>query len=145
MQSKNMKWLVANAPKFAAASPDNPFLKAVAESIEVGIVVPSILKAKLLESGFAVVADDAEHKKYGYRVLPNNYRVHVIGPLNVHPDHSDENRGLIAAGMAPSEASALVHAALGFVRECVHAEDRAAGKPKRTFGLGDPAALGVQS
>lgn len=39
-----------------------------------------------------------------------------------------------------SQREGLLLAALGYVRECQHAEDRAAGLPKRTFGLGSPAA-----
>lgn len=144
MQSGNTKWMIAAAGRFAEVMPDNPFLKAVAESIEAGIVVPSILKAKLEAAGFKVSADDEDHKKHGYRVLANNYRVHVVGPANVHPDHASEERTLIAAGVSDSEADALLHAALGFLRECQHAEDRAAGLPKRTFGLGTPAELGVK-
>ena len=92
-----------------------------------------------------VIADDADHKRHGFRPLPNNYRVHVVGPANAHPDHTGEARTLIAAGVAPDEADALLHAALGFLRECQHAEDRAAGLPKRVFGLGSPAELGVRT
>jgi S1-C subfamily serine protease len=41
--------------------------------------VPSILKAKLEAAGFSVIADDEDHKRHGFRPLPNNYRVHVVG------------------------------------------------------------------
>ena len=144
MQAKNTEWMVAAARRFNAATPGNPFIAAVCESIEVGVVVPSILKAKLEAAGFSVIADDEDHKRHGFRPLPNNYRVHVVGPANVHPDHTGESRTLIAAGVAPDEADALLHAALGFLRECQHAEDRAAGRPKRVFGLGSPAELGIK-
>lgn len=145
MQKANTEWMVAAARRFNGAMPDNPFILAICGSIEVGIVVPSHLKAKLEAAGFSVIADDEDHAKHGFRRLPNSYRVHVIGPANVHPDHSGEARTLIAAGVAPDEADALLHAALGFLRECQHAEDRAAGLPKRTFGLGNPAELGIKT
>lgn len=140
MQAKNTEWMVAAAKRFAG----NAFADAVCESIEVGMVVPSILKAKLEARGYSVIADAADHKKHGYRQLQNSARVHVIGPASVHPDHTGEHRTLIAAGVAPDEADALLHAALGFLRECQHAADRDAGLPKRTFGLGDPTKLGVR-
>lgn len=146
MQAKNMEWLVKNAPRFAAASPDNPFLKSVAESIEASIVVPSILKAKLLAAGFKVSADDEDHAKYGFRVLKNLYRVHVVGPANLHPERANEGeaRTLIAAGASDSEADALLHAALGFVRECEIRAAKDAGKAAPQFGIGDAATLGVK-
>ncbi len=153
MTSQNTKWLIAAAKKFAALKPDNLFLAAIVASIEAGVVVPSILKTALTAAGFKVVTDHAEHAKHGLRVMANKSRVHVIGPIGVHPDHAmsggraasgeliaptdGTERGLIAAGLADDEADALLHAALGFVRECQHAEDRAAGLPKQNFGVGN--------
>jgi hypothetical protein len=201
MQEKNLQWLIAAARRFHAASPDNPFLRAVTESIEFTVVPPSLAR-KLKDAGFAVVQDDeadaagnvkfetsvsasrlregllaagykvsfddADHAKYGYRVLKNGYRCAVVGPANHHPDHPKAlfDRVLIAAatfqfpppdleamakkGLSEekidqmSECGALLHAALGFLRECQHAEDRAAGLGKRVFGLGSPAALVIK-
>jgi hypothetical protein len=200
MQEKNLQWLIAAARRFHAAMPDNPFARAVAESIEFTVVPPSLakklkdagfavvqddevdaagnvkfetsvsastLREKLLAAGYKVSFDDADHAKYGYRVLKNGYRCAVVGPACHHPDHTGEDRVLIAAatfqfpppdleamakkGLSEakidqlSQGGALLHAALGFLRECQHAEDRAAGLGKRRFGLGSPAELGVKT
>lgn len=174
MQAKNTEWMVAAASRFAAASPSNPFLRAVADSIEVGIVVPSILKAKLEAAGFSVIFDIADHAKHGFRELKNKARVAIVGLAKWHPEwplagDEGERRTQVAGAahgklipaepidpdailcpiqgwvkQVPDEQGAILHAVNGYLRECQHAEDRKAGLPKRVFGLGSPADLGIK-
>ncbi len=73
--------------------------RAIAESVEVGIVVPSVLRSKLEALGCIV-------EKNPGRQFENVVQIAV--------KHGDE---IIAMGTSVDEADALLHAMLGFVRE----------------------------
>lgn len=103
MQRANLEFVIAQATD---ESRDDPFSLAVRDSIEVGVVVPSILRAKLAEAGFAVVEDDAALAEYGLASLKSLRRVMV-----------NDKGVLVAMGAAGDHAEALLHAALGYFRE----------------------------
>jgi hypothetical protein len=94
------------AERVAAVAAD-PFKRAVRDSIEVGVVVPSILRTKLVDAGFSLVADDASLAEYGFASTLVLRRVLI----------RDASREIVAMGAAGNDGEALLHAVLGHFRE----------------------------
>jgi len=103
MQKANLEYVLAAA---ADERQTDPFALAVRGSIEVGVVVPSILRAKLAEAGYVVHSDEAKMSDYGFKTLKVLQRV-IIEDVN----------GIVAMGAADGYDEALLHAALGWFRE----------------------------
>jgi hypothetical protein len=103
MRSFNMQYLTLAA----VTHKNDPIAAAVVACSEVGVVVPSLLRKALTDAGYAIVADDAEHAKDGFRELPNNCRCQL----------KDKTGAAVAHGVAADSASALLHAVLGYVAE----------------------------
>jgi len=104
MQKANLEFVIEQA---SGARSGDAFAKAVRDSIEVGVVVPSILRAKLADAGFAVVDDVAALAEYGLASLKTLKRVMV----------NDKKGELVAMGAAGDPGEAILHAALGYFRE----------------------------
>jgi len=81
--------------------------KAVKDAIEVGVVVPSILRKNLEDAGLTIVDDEARLSEYGFASMKHLKRVQVW----------DKTGHLIAMGAAGDFAEALLHAMLGYFRE----------------------------
>jgi hypothetical protein len=127
VQEKNTKYMVAKAAEFsgALARESNGLLKdyiadqaanrcplaeCIHAAVEVGIVVPSILKAKLAEAGFTITNDvdhQDQHEALGYRTFDNLFRVLV----------HDASGAVVAMGASADHTDALLHAMLGYLRE----------------------------
>lgn len=137
MFSQNIKQLIDFAKKHKGPIPE-----AVVKSIEVGVVVPSILKANLEAAGLIVDDEHDSHAKQGYCKLDKLVRVHVHGDAKLHPEcpanHTDPNC-LIAAGTAADKGDALLHACLGFLRECEIKAAKDKGEKPQEYGLGTVA------
>lgn len=106
MQSNNLNWLIEQVSSDERDKKDK-FLAAIADSIEVGVVVPSILRRNLTDAGFAIVEDKASMSEYGFASLATLERVLI----------TDSKGALVAMGAAGDPSEALLHAALGYVRE----------------------------
>jgi len=104
MQKKNLEFVIEQAQH---ENQKSAIGKAVAESVEVGVVVPSILEKKLEAKGFKIVKDDAALADYGFASLKALKRVLV----------TDADGNLIAMGAAGDHAEALLHSTLGYFRE----------------------------
>lgn len=91
MRSRNTESLMA-----LAKSQDSAISKAIAQSIEVGVVVPSLLRSKL-----AALSLDVQYTQ---------------GKHLVRADVFDSGV-LIASGTSADQNDALLHAMLGYVRE----------------------------
>ncbi|MEA2676391.1 MAG: hypothetical protein QOJ81_532 [Chloroflexota bacterium] len=104
MQQANLDFVIAQAQAKRQA---DAFAEAVRESIEVGIVVPSILRARLKAAKFQVSDDPAIHAKYGYRELNTLSRVIV----------AEKTGEIVAMGASIDADDALLHAVLGYFRE----------------------------
>ena len=76
-------------------------------AIEVGIVVPSILRARLDEAGFTRVEDVAALADYGFASLETLKRIVV----------TDAEGTIVAMGAAGNYDEALLAAVLGYARE----------------------------
>jgi hypothetical protein len=83
------------------------FAKAVKGAIEVGVVVPSILRSNLQDAGFNVVADETTLAEYGFKGTNVLKRVLV----------TNKDGRIVAMGAASDEGEALSHAVLGYFRE----------------------------
>lgn len=108
MQTANMEFVLAaaaRADEYQGA--DRKFAQAAADSVEVGVLVPSIFKANLTAAGFGVVEDVAALSEYGFASLGTLKRVIV----------ADKSGAIIAMGAAGDHKEALAHAALGWFRE----------------------------
>lgn len=103
-QESGRSLLVPHADSHAS---DAAFANAVNDSTEVGIVVPSILRANLAKAGFKVVDDAAKMSEYGFKSSKWLKRVAVF----------DKAGTLLAMGAAPDVAEATAAAALGWFRE----------------------------
>lgn len=86
----------------------DPFAKAAAESVEVGILVPSLFRAALERAGFRVVDDKAAVAEYGFASLGILTRVLIVDP---------KTNDIVAMGASDDAGDAIVHAALGYFRE----------------------------
>jgi hypothetical protein len=85
----------------------DPFGKAVAQAIEVGVVVPSILRSSLQAAGFSIVEDDAALADYGFN----------SGKVLKRAIVTDKEGNIVAMGAAADQGEALAAAALGYFRE----------------------------
>lgn len=101
MQARNLEFVVEQAGVQKGA-----FAKAVKDSIEVGVVVPSVFRAKLEAVGFEVVEDQASMSEYGFASMAVLQRTLVR-----------KGDKLVAMGAAGDHDEALLHAALGYFRE----------------------------
>lgn len=104
MRSANLEFVIGQA---ADDRQTDAFAKAVASSIEVGVVVPSIFRAKLEKAGYLVVEDVAKVAEYGFKTTATLKRVLI----------ADKAGNLIAMGAASDHDEALLAAALGWFRE----------------------------
>lgn len=104
MQSKNLEFVIAQATDKRQKS---DFGKAVAASVEVGVVVPSIFRAKLADAGFSVIEDVAAQAEYGFATMNFLKRTLI----------EDKKGVIIAMGASSDYDDALLHAALGWFRE----------------------------
>lgn len=102
MQTNNLEFVLA-----AAKVGRTPIANAVRKSIEVGVVVPSILRGNLEEAGYTVVDDTAALADYGFASLKTLERVVV----------NDKDGNMVAMGAAGDHGEALLHAMLGYFRE----------------------------
>lgn len=100
MRKANVEDLIALSNELT----DDPIAKAVVASTEVGVVVPSILTAKLEAAGYPPVkdGDPKDHKplKHLKRVLLK-----------------DGNGAVIAQALAGDYSEALLHAVMSYLRE----------------------------
>jgi hypothetical protein len=104
MLSTNMAWLIGQA---ADERHDEPLAVAVRNATEVGMVVPSILRAELDKGGFKVVDDETTMAAYGFKSTKVLDRVLV----------TDKGGEVVAMGAASDHAEALLAAMLGWFRE----------------------------
>jgi hypothetical protein len=104
MQSNNLAFVIAQAQ---APRPKHPVATAVRGSIEVGVVVPSILRAKLAKQGLTVHQDRASLAEYGFKDTTVLRRVLI----------TDKAGNLVAMGASSDHDDALLHAMLGWFRE----------------------------
>lgn len=105
MRTKNIEALVA----LAASQPQHDISQAVTESTELEFVVPSLLRAKVAALGYTTRLKQGQH---------------------VVTVQLFKGEALIASGTSDTEADALLHAALGYVRERRIDELVAQGVPK---------------
>lgn len=91
MRTNNLKALIGYS-----AGQLHPFSKAVADSKEVGVIVPSILRFKLISLGYEI----------------RDTKLKFLTQVDVVADGV-----VIASGTSGDANDALLHAALGFVRE----------------------------
>lgn len=103
MHAENTQLLIESSRAHHA----DPLGDCVRRAIEVGVVVPSLLRANLKEAGYVVDADQDSHAKDGYRRFKNLTRVLV----------RDGTGNVVAMGASSDEADALLHACLGYLRE----------------------------
>lgn len=104
MQTANLAFIIDQARD---QRQDSPIGKAVASSVEVGIVVPSVLRSRLKAAGFKVTDDEATATKLGFAKLAYLTRVLVV----------DKKGAIVAMGASSDADDALLHAMLGWFRE----------------------------
>lgn len=103
MQKVNVDFLISQASR----DPREPIRHAIGTAIEVGIVVPSLLRARLESAGFGLVEDTASLAEYGFASLATLQRVII----------SDKAGVIVAMGAAGDRDEALLAAVLGWCRE----------------------------
>lgn len=104
MQKNNLDFVIDQATR--EGRPVDPIATAVAASIEVGVVVPSVLRSKLASAGFKIVEDIAKLADYGFASLASLKRVLVT-----------QDGAIVAMGAAGDHGEALLHSMLGYFRE----------------------------
>lgn len=104
MQKVNLDFVIAQARDDRQKA---PLAKAVGKSVEVGVVVPSILRSNLAAAGFKVAADQTTAKEYGFGGTNVLKRVLVL----------DKKGVIVAMGASSDVDDALLHAMLGWFRE----------------------------
>ncbi len=138
MRTQNFRYLL----EASAAHVGDKFCDVVANSIEVGVVVPSILRDKLAKAGFYINQDeDQQEKVHGFKKLDHLYRVLI--------HDKDENGAVVAMGASDDFADALLHACLGYVQErdvekfgCIISADRYANpNPEKIDGITVPTGF----
>jgi len=100
MQAKNLEFVIDQITQN-----DAPFAVACRAALEVGILVPSLLRSSLESAGFRVL-DDKKLKEHGIPPMKHLHRAAVF-------DGDD----MIAFGAAGTTDEALLHAVLGWCRE----------------------------
>lgn len=103
MRAVNLEYVIAAAQDERQT---DAFALAVRDSIEVGVVVPSILRANLKKAGYIVVDDVAKVSDYGFKSLAVLKRVII-----------EDKNGVVAMGAAGDYDEAITHAVLGWFRE----------------------------
>jgi hypothetical protein len=103
MNRANLAFVVSQA----TGRQDDPFGAAVAASVEVGMIIPSILRTRLQTAGFTVVEDKAALAEYGIASTAVLSRVVV----------RDSVGDIVAMGAADGSDEALLAATLGWFRE----------------------------
>jgi len=103
MLSANLAHVIAAATD---ERQDDPFALAVRGAVEVGVVVPSILRRNLEAAGFTIVEDEAGLSALGFA----GTRVLVRTVVTRDGD-------IVAMGAASDASEAILHAALGWFRE----------------------------
>lgn len=103
MQKANLAYVITAATDERQT---DPLALAVRDSIEVGVVVPSILRLSLAHAGFGLVDDEVGLAAYGFRSSQVLKRVLI-----------SRDGAIVAMGAAGDEAEALLHAVLGWFRE----------------------------
>jgi len=104
MQRANLEFLIEQA---TASAVKGGLPAAVRDSIEVGMVVPSILRKNLLAAGLKVVEDQPTMAKMGFSGLKTMQRTLVL----------DKSGSIVAMGASQDHDEALLHAMLGWFRE----------------------------
>jgi hypothetical protein len=104
MQSANLGFVISQARDKRHRS---PIARAVRAAIEVGVVVPSVLRTQLTDAGYNVVDDQARLSEYGFASTKVLDRVLV----------TDSEGTIVAMGAAGDHDEALLHAMLGWFRE----------------------------
>ena len=127
MRSVNMEYLIhaTRSHHTAKFGGKDKFIEAIQASIEVGIVVPSLLRKNLIEAGYEVYTDETEKGRKKQTELGFPQQDFLTDVAIVQPDAKkrDENgieyRGplVVAYGAAGDVSEAIAHAALGYVRE----------------------------
>lgn len=102
MQKNNLDFVIE-----AATVSRSDIAGAVRGAIEVGVVVPSILRSNLEAAGYTVKEDEAALAEYGFASMKTLKRVLV----------TDEDGELVAMGAAGDHGEAILHAMLGYFRE----------------------------
>jgi hypothetical protein len=88
------------------ATRDEPIRTAIRDAIEVGVVVPSILRTNLAKAKLTLVDDTASLAEYGFASLATLKRVIVA-----------DKGTIVAMGAAGDPDEAILAAMLGWVRE----------------------------
>lgn len=104
MQSRNLAFVIDQATDKRQKAPIG---LAVRESVEVGVVVPSILRRHLEEAGLNLIEDDKAAADLGFVAMTHLKRVLV----------TDADGTLVAMGASSDHDDALLHAMLGWFRE----------------------------
>lgn len=104
MQTANLAFIINQATDKRQRA---PIAKAVRDAVEVGVVVPSILRSNLEAAGYIVKSDHASLAEYGFRSTKTLARVLVVDGKNT----------IVAMGAAGDHAEALLAAMLGWFRE----------------------------
>jgi hypothetical protein len=104
MQTRNLEFVIDQAKDERQES--GGIAIAVRDSIEVGVVVPSILRNELKAAGFEILEGDDEAAKFGFAELSHLKRVLVV-----------EDGLVVAMGASADYDDALLHAMLGWFRE----------------------------
>ena len=102
MTSNNMQYLIVSCH----AHQGDPLAKCVWDSAGGTQVSPSLLKKNLEEAGFKVNDNEDSHKEHGFKELKHLYRVLVLSGADI-----------VAMGASETPEDALLHAALGYLRE----------------------------
>lgn len=104
MQTGNLAFVIDQATD---ERQDSAIGRAVRDSIEVGVVFPSLLRTKLTEAGYTVAEDEAALADYGFASMATLKRVLVV----------DADGNIVAMGASGDHGDALLHAVLGYFRE----------------------------
>ncbi len=104
MQSANLAFVISQAQD---RRQKGALGLAVASSIEVGVVVPSILRRNLEDAGFGLVTDTAALSEYGFKSAKTLQRTVIRDGAGV----------IVAMGAAGNQDEALLAAILGWFRE----------------------------
>jgi len=103
MQKVNLEFLIGQATDERQTA---PIAKAVADAVEVGVVVPSILRRNLDDAGLTVVEDETTLSEHGFASLQALKRTVVL-----------DGELIVAMGAAGDLDEAILHAMLGWFRE----------------------------
>jgi hypothetical protein len=103
MHSRNLKFIIDQATDRRQS---HRLALAVRDSIEVGFIVPSVLRKNLADAGYTVVEDEMALAEHGFRSLEVLDRTIV-----------KDGEKILGMGAAGDHDEALVAAMLGWFRE----------------------------